>query len=324
MMKKIKILFVLFLGAVLTGCFTTTTNVETPLSKEEQAQLLKKTKPPQTFGFDVFRIPKGIGFRGRARLHPEHISSVDMIKDGFPLVSVQGRARRDKMNVLFDLHSNVSWIELTKAQEFKVDFLGFSKKFAYYHGKYNTGGIPAYAGVISQIRFSNFFMENIPFYVRMARGSLGLQNRGIKKPHVDAVLGYDNLKGLEYIQINPFGNKIKLSATIPYVPHDALLQAKLRIVHVPGFGLAVKGSIDGKPTAIVLDFVGDLYFSCGGVPVGNKTKSICLGDVCFVDVLTYIIPGKIVPPRIGNRLLKDYIVTVCPKKGIVYFERPPE
>jgi len=323
MMKKIMTPLLLFIGISLSGCFTASSNVETPLSKEEQAQVLKKAKPPQTFGFDVFKIPEGIGYRGRARLHPRHISSVDMLKDGFPIVSVRGKARRDKMNVLIDMHSSVSWVELSKAQEFNVDFLGFNKKFAYYHGGYNTGTVNAYAGVISQIRISNLFMENVPFYVRMAIGSLGLQNRGLETPKIDAVLGYDNLKGFEYIQINPFENKVQFSSTIPYIPHEALLLTTVKIVSVPKYGLAVSGSVNGTSTPILLDFAGDLYFSCGGA-LGNKTKNICVGDVGFVDVFTQVISGVNIPPRIGNRLLKDFIVTVCPKKGVVYFERPPK
>jgi len=323
MMKKIMTPLLLFIGISLSGCFTTSSDVEVPVPKDGQAQLLKKAKPPQTFGFDVFRIPKGIGYRGRARLHPRHISSVDMLKEGFPIVSVRGKARRDKMNILIDMHSNVSWVELSKAQEFQVQFLGFNKKFAYYHGGYNTGNVNAYAGVISQIRISNLFMENIPFYVRMATGSLGLQNRGLEDPKIDAVLGYDNLKGFEYIQINPFENKVQFSSTIPYVPHESLLLTTVKIVRVPKYGLAIQGSVNENPTPIILDFAGDLYFSCGGAP-GNKTKHICVGDVCFVDVFTHVVQGVNVPPRIGNRLLKDFIVTVCPKKGVVYFERPPK
>ena len=321
-MKKIFFLFTL-IALLLSGCLTMKKDVEIPLTKEEQIALLKKTIPPQTFGFDVYAVPSGITYKGRTRLRPLHVATETLPRSGFPIVKARGMYRRQKLTLLIDTHSKVSWVEVSTFQKFDGNFLGFNNKIARYTGPYNTGKINAFAGVIRQIRIENLFMENNPFYVRMARGSLGPQNRGIKKPHIDAVLGYDNLQSFEFFQINPFERKIQFSATIPYQPNEDLLLTKANIVHVKNFGLAVQGSINGISTPILLDFAGDLSFSRGGENT-QTTKLITIGDIVLIDTPTLVLPGFNIPPRIGNLVLKNYIVTVCPKKGVVYFERPPK
>jgi len=322
-MKKICTFLSLLIALLLSGCLTTKKDVVIPLSKEEQMTLLKKVIPPQTFGFDVYKVPSGISYRGHTRLRPLHVATEDIPKNGFPIVKTRGMFRREKLTLLLDTHSNVSWVEVSTFQKFDGNFLGFDNKTVHYTGTYDTGKINAFAGVIRQIRISNLFMENNPFYVRMARGSLGPQNRGIKEPHIDAVLGYDNLQSFEFFQIDPFERTIQFSATIPYVANDDLLLTKATIVPVKHFGLAVQGSINGVSTPILLDFAGDLSFSRGGANT-QTTKLVTIEDLVFIDAPTIVIPGFNVPPRIGNRILKNYIVTVCPKKGIVYFERPPK
>jgi hypothetical protein len=319
--------FVLLLSAslLLSGCISSKNKpkIEVPISPEHQAKYLSHPIPPQQYGFPVYRVPNGINCKAQLRLHPNHLVTVDMIEGDIPVIKVQGRSRREKMNILLDFGSNVSWIEFTKSQEFKAKFLGINKKNIPYRGVYNTGGKTAFLGLITQLRIPPLFMENIPFYIRMATGALGPQARGIEQPIVDAVLGYDNLSAFEYIQIDPFDKKIRFSSSIPYVPHDELLMTTAKIVKISGFGLAVDGAIFGKPTPIVLDFAGDYAFTRGDIKV-NSTKQVSLGDIVFTKVPTLVTEPHIGPPGAGRKMLNAYVITICAKKGVVYFERPPK
>ena len=56
----------------------------------------------------------------------------------------------------------------------------------------------------------------------------------------------------------------------------------------------------------------------------NMTKQVSLGDVVFRKVPTLLLPTYNAPARAGRRMLENYLITICPKKGVVYFERFPE
>lgn len=293
------------------------------LTEREQKSALAKARPPQQFGYSVFPTKTGVAFSGSARLHPNHRAERDFLKGSFPVIKMQGRSSRNRMNVLLDTSTPTSWLEFSTAAKFGTFFLGYDNQFFPYSGVYNTGKVNAFAGVITQLRIDQLFMESVPFYVRMARNYMGPANRGIHKPHIDAVLGWDNLRLFSYVQIDLKNQKVRVSSSDPYAPSEDLLMARTRIVNLKNFGLAVEGALFGEPTPIMLDFAGDYHFARGDKKMA-LTRQVSLGEVVFRKVPTLLLPVHNAPPRIGQKLLLDYIITICNDEGVVYLERHPE
>ncbi|VGO15918.1 hypothetical protein PDESU_04507 [Pontiella desulfatans] len=298
------------------------------LPKMQQNTYLAHSKMPQYFGFEAYAVRGGLDFRGHARMHPNHMATVDFEKGKIPVIEVRGRSPRMKLKLLLDTSSPTSWMEFKASQEFEATFLGVDDQSIPYRGGYNTGGVEAYAAVVRQIRIDQLFMENVPLYVRMAMNSLGPLERGIQKPKVEAVFGWDNLVHFEYIQFDFREEAVHFSASIPYIPHQDLLMTEAKMVGLRGYGLAVEGAIFGEPTPIILDVAGDYHFIRSDVKV-SKTKQVSIGDVVYRKVPTMLYPVDPTrtanpPPRAGRLMLENYLITICPKQGVVYFERFPE
>lgn len=313
----------LLLPLLLTGCQSNKPPKETPISLARQEAYLETARPPQQFGFSIYAEEGGLGFAGQGRLHPNHRATAKLLKDSIPVIKVQGKSRRNTMNVLIDYSSSSSWLEFLESQKFGAHFMGINDMVIPYRGSYNTGGRTAYAGVITQLRIESLFIENVPFYIRMASGSLGPLARGILAPHVDAVMGYDNLQAFEYVQIDLRNNEILFSSDKSYVPNEDRLMTTAKIMKLRGHGLAVEGAINGSPLPIILDFAGNFHFARGDVKV-NTTTQVSLGEVVFRQVPTLILPTHNSPARAGRQMLEPYLVTICSKQRVVYFERPPE
>jgi hypothetical protein len=307
------------------GCLTTRTDKpqDNPLSRTQQQAWLSRAKPPQQFGFSVYEVDGVAAYSGDARLHPNHFSSVEMLEENVPVISMRGRSARYKLNALIDPSSPVSWLEFSASQDFNAFAMGINDNLFPYRGEFNTGGVPAYAGLITQMRIDNLFIENMPFYIRLSRGWLGPLARGIREPAIDAVVGYDNLRIFEYVQFDLPANEIRFSATTPYAPLEGMEIKTARIVRAADHGLAVEGEIDGRPMPIVLDPACDYALARGDVKV-TTTASLRMGEVELSDVPTLLLPVHIAPPRIGRELLAPYIITICPGRGLVYFEKMPQ
>jgi hypothetical protein len=322
-MKKLLPFALLVSVILLSGCASSKNQGEEEfMSEREQKAALAKTKSPAYFGFNAFPAQGGIGFRGTARLHPAHQAELDFIEKNVPVVKIEGRASRLKANALLDFSSSTTMMEFSKAEEFGAVFMGMKEDVVPYNGAF-SGDVKAYAAVVSQFRFDQLFVENIPLYVRMSRGALGPFARNILDPHVDVALGYDFLGLFETIQINPKKGNVIFSSSHRYSPREDLLMSTTKILNAPGYGLVVEGAIFGEPTPIVMDFAGDYYFMRGDVNVAF-TKQVSLGDVVYRKVPTMQLPIKTALPRAGRMMLQDYIITICPTQGVVYFERYPE
>lgn len=324
MKSSLYLILLLPLLTALGGCASKPDKPDDhPLSTSQQERALQHARPPQQFGFTVYATPKGIAYAGRCRLHPNHFTSADMIEEAVPVIGMRGRAQRHKLHALIDTSAPESWMEFSVSRDLGAFFMDFNGQFFPYSGEYNTGDINAFAAVVTQLRIDDFFMESIPFYIRMSRGSLGPLSRGIRKPHVDAVLGYDNLSAFEYVQFDFRGNRINFSASTPYTPMTEEIAEVALIVEAPGHGLAVEGIMDGRPVPVLLDLAGDFSLARGDVRVGT-TREIQIGDLAFREVPTLLLPVHNVPPRIGRQLLDPYLVTICSREGMVYFEKYPE
>lgn len=320
-----KLLSLLLVTSLLSGCKSPKGkgDEEVLLSAKDQRAILSNAKLPQQYGFEVYPTPTGIAMRGDARLHPNQMATAHFKKDAVPVITVKGRSSRMKMNALIDPSSPTSWLELGKAREFKAVFLGIQGQHLRYHGGYNTGDADAYGAVITQLRIDKLFIENVPLYVRMALNSLGPLNRGIKSPKVDGVVGYDILRNFEYVRFNLAEDTVDFSASIPYTPHEDRLMSAAGIVDLPNSGFAVQGAIFGDETPILLDFAGDYSFARSDTNIAT-TAQVSLGEVVYLKVPTVLLPVRNLPPRAGRKMLEQYVVTICPNRRVVYFERPPE
>lgn len=315
---------------VLFAAFTVGCAVCAPAQKEfimprmQQNTYLSHAKEPEQFGFRTIELEEGMVLHdAHARLHPNQTALIQLSEGQIPVIKIHGHARRIYTTALLDTSSPTSWMEFSTSQKFNAVFLGTDTYKIPYVGIYNTGGADAYAAVISTIRIDALQIENTPLYVRMATHSLGPLARGIISPTIGTVLGYDVLKEFEYVRFNSQKQVLELSSMQPYTPDEERLMTTAKIVPVKNHGLAIEGSLLGKPETIILDFAGDYHFSRGDMKV-SITKQVSLGDVVFRKVPTLILPTYDAPARAGRRMLDKYIVTICPKKGVVYFERFPE
>ncbi len=293
---------------------------DSPIPKSKQERFLSKTKMPQQFGYSIYRTRAGtVACVGEARLHPNHMASVKMLEDGIPVVKMQGMSKRSKMNVLLDTSSPNSWIEFSAAQKLDVHFLGINDQPFPYRGSYNTGGAAAFAGVAGQVRIDTLFLENVPFYVRMSIGSLGPLARGIKKPQVDAVMGFDTLRIFEYVQFDLKNSTVALSATTPFNEPEGDNVHVAKIIPSRSFGLVVEGTVNDEKKPVIIDLAGDFDFARGDIKVA-VTPEVGLGDLTFLDLPTLVLPLHDSPARVGRKQLASYRITICNKSGVVYFE----
>ena len=122
-------------------------------------------------------------------------------------------------------------------------------------------------------------------------------------------------------QIDPAAGTVDFSATNPYTPNETLLMTTAKIVSSSKYGLAVEGAIFGEPTPIILDIAGNYHFE-NSAAEATVTEQVSLGDVVYVNVTTRLPVRGNLPPRAGRLMLRKYIITICPKKGVVYLERP--
>jgi hypothetical protein len=318
-----KIPTALLMVAFMAGCNSAEfdSDEQYVLSEDEQKDYLSYVKQPQQFGFSVYATQGGIALRGLARQHPLHTASASFIGGDAPVIKVRGKAARMKMNALLDTSSPTSWMEFDIAEEFDAFPLGVDGQVFPYQGGYDTGAVNAFAAVVTQMRIDQLCIEDIPLYVRMAAYTLGPLNRGISSPRIDGVFGYDVLGTFEYIRIDLEAGTVDFSATTEYTPNENLLMTSAKIVSAPNYGLAVEGAIFGEPTPIILDIAGDYHFE-NSQAESSVTDQVSLGDVVYVNVPTRLPTERNLPPRAGRLLLQKYIITICPGKGVVHFERP--
>lgn len=307
---------------LLAGCKTPiSSTTETPLPEIQQQAYLSHAKPARHFGYQVFPIANNeIGMRGNARLHPNHRAVVPMKKNKLPVIEIAGRNYRDPAPALIDTGSPNSWMEFSYSQTVNTDFLSFRERHFPYRGTYSTGGVPAYAAIAYQLRIGQLFIENMPLYIRMATGSLGLQARRIQSPPIRTVLGYDLLKLFSYVQFNFINGTIDFNTMNPFTPNEKWLLAQTSILNKQNVGLVIEGALFGEKTPFVLDLAGEYHLAHAKAD-RFPARQLSLGELVFRKVPQTPLPPQTLP-RLGRYLFTDLIITICPQAGTVYFERP--
>lgn len=322
-MKQTLTLNLLTVSALLLSGCATKTGKERSMPVTQQNTYLSQAKEPQRFDYQVYRGKEGLSCIGSPRVHAGHAAETKLYKDGVPIIKMSGLSKYKTSRFLIDTSTPFNWMEFSTSQRLSTHFIGVNGQVCPYGGRLNIGSAPAYMAILPQMRLNQLFTENVPFYVRMAIGSIGPLNRGITTPRVDAVLGWDTLQQYETIQINFSKRKLLIAATEPYEPLEDAVITKALIKKISGYGLAVKGAIDNEPTPIIIDTAGDYYLSRGDKKT-RTTGQIRLGEMVVENVPTELLPLHNAPPRVGRKFLENYLVTICGKTGFVYFEHLPE
>ncbi len=305
---------ILFTSAVLltTACKTTETK---PVTWKEQSVYMAKACDPQIYGFGIYQTPGGIEYRGGTRLHPNQAVELPMKAENplRPAVMLRGKFGLESP-LLFDFASSSSWLEFDTAQSIGAVPVGERGAELV---KQPGEEIPGCLSLVPSMRFDQLYVERPLVYVRMANGPLGTVARGIEKPELKGVLGWDMLKKFGRIQLDYPGKRMVLSTTeAGYVPNPALLIAKIPLVKYAG-ACVVRGSVDGKAGLILIDPAGDFEVATDGAAAVSSVQLDA--GLIFSAPAVSSSPGG---TRIGARLLQNYTVTVCPQAGTVYFEKP--
>ena len=306
-----------FLSALLlagSGCKTTEPEPPKPISWKQQSAYMAKVKDPRYFGYSIYQTPSGIEYRGGSRLHPNQAKLLDMeVKEPIrPVVMIRGDLGL-QVPLLLDFTSVSSWMEFDMAESMgAVPLSEGSAQLVKAPGE----EIPGCLSVVSTIRVGQVFMENPLVYVRMANGSLGSLARGIEKPEIKGVIGWDLFKKFEQIYFDYSKKRVAISTVkLAYTPDPSQLIAKLPLVKNAG-ACAVRGIVDGKEGVIFIDPAGDFEVATDGA---TAVSSIVLDpDLVFSAPAVAESPSG---TRIGARLLQNYQIIICPQAGWVYFEK---
>lgn len=308
-MKTKMILFSLISGLLLVaGCKTTDPQKTTPISWKQQQGYLSRARDPRIFGLSFYDTPSGVQVRGGSRLHPGRSEVLEMLVDEPPrsVVNIKGNFGV-QWPVLLDFTSTGTWFEFETAQKLGAHPVGGRKAVLV-----NRPGddVPACQSLLPSLRLGQMFVENVLVYVRMANGSLGIAGRDVTDPQPKGVVGWGVLKKFKQIRLlYPLG-KIGLVTTDAYEPNPAAIVAKIPLVRHAGV-CAIYAWVDGKKSMVLIDPMGDF-------DVAGSASSVKLSDDLVVSpTQTESSTGEV---RLGARFLQDYLVTICPQEGVVYFE----
>lgn len=296
---------------IVAGCKTTEPEKTIPVSWEEQQVFLKRVSDPRIFGLNIYETPSGPQIRGGGRLHPEQAEALPMqVEEPLrPVVSLHGNFGV-QWPILLDLTAANSHMEFNTARKVRARPIGEQGRpqLVRRPGEEVTSCV----ALIPSLRLGQLFVENPLVFVRFENGPMGSLARGIDEPVLRGVVGWNVLEKLEQIQFLYSIGQIVLKTTEPYVPNPNLLVAELPLVEHAG-ACAVRGTVDGKRSLILIDPAGDFEVAAGGA-----VSSLTLGrQLTFSNPEVSESPGGV---RIGARVLQNYRVTVCPQAGVVYFE----
>lgn len=293
------------------GCRTT--KEARPVSWSRQQSYLSTLRDPRLYGYSIYAKAGELEFRGGGRLHPRQSDVLSMVvkKPFRPVVSLRGSMGQD-WPVLLDFTSEKSWINFSPATRLGAVPVGEREPVLVKRPGDETG---ACVSIIPSMRFGVVQIESPLVYVRFADGPMGDAVRGIEKPIVEGVIGWDLLRPFEQIRFDYAGGNILLFTEEVYQPDPGQL-----IAQIPLSGTsvcAVRAVVDGKARLVLIDPAGDFEIATDdGAPV---VSLVLASGLEFSSSSPARSPGGV---RIGARLLEQYAVTLSPRKGMLYIARP--
>ena len=309
-----KFVWVCLALGVFVGCKTT--DEPKPVTWERQQAYLKKSRDPRIFGLGIHQTPDGVILGGGGRLHPSQATAVGiLLRDPWRPVVYVGSKPKQEVPVLIDLTVSTSLFGFDAALEMRAHPVSEGPaKMVNLPGEDASGCI----SMVPSIRFGLLFVENPLVVVRLANGLPDGAVRGDLDPQPKAVLGWDVFQEFEQIQFLYSIGQIVMKTTEAYEPNPNLLLANIPILERRGV-CAVEGVLDGKAVPVLIDPAGDFEVA---VPQGTAVSTLQLADgVAVSDPVVAVSSGGV---RVGARFLERYRVTVCPKRGRVYFEFSPQ
>lgn len=293
------------------GCKTTETK---PVPWKEQSAYLSTVRDPRIYGFSIYQTPGGVEYRG-GRMHANQGAALSMKVDNPPRPVVPLRGSYGMSTpVLLDFCTAASCLEFGLAKKLGAVPMGEREAQMVKLPGEEFAGIPS---TVSSLRFKKLMIESPLVYVRLATGPFSTLARGIEKPEVKGVIGWEQLKKFEQIQLEYSKKKVVLStAKNLYAPNPAVVVARIPLVRYAG-ACAVRGMVNGKESLILIDPAGDFEVATdGAAPVASLQLD---------PEMSFSAPGVVKSPggtRIGAKLLQNYRITICPQAGFIYFELP--
>jgi len=313
-----------FLAVFATGCRTKTEPMVRPLSGPELKTFYSQAQDPRRFWITVYNTDKGPVFTGQNRLHSSQFVGLPFLSRQHPDVPVVqiDAWRRRKFAALIDTTSARSWLTMDAFRAMQGVPLGPP---AYrFPARHVTDEPPGYIGVVNKVRFDHLHMEDAVFCARGAFGPIGRLARGIKQPKIECVMGLDMVQSFRYVQINYPLKSVVLSSATGYAPEESMLVASIPY-HEAGGSLAVYGKVNGQETTILVDTAGDFTFVAKGEAF-TVVRQLELDNLVFrnveVDDPEHFDLGLLEFPRIGNRLLQRFRVTIDSGSKVIHFEKP--
>ncbi|HMP74445.1 MAG TPA: hypothetical protein PKE55_14400 [Kiritimatiellia bacterium] len=328
-LPHLRLLLAPLLPLALLACSSTKHRLydhEVPLTTEHQQALMKRAKPPQTYGITIYATDDGPIYAGSARTYPRQTARAELKGDRHstaPIVTVSPSQSGPFLSMLIDTTAEESWLTQFARTELGAVIISMPQPIeAMAAHVYDPIG--GWAAIVPKLRIEDLHVENVVFYARSAFGPLGPLARWERDPRISGVLGFDLLRAFNHVTFDFQSRVITFSATTDVrIPPDRIL-AEVPI-NPNARSLLVNGRILGEPTDLLLDFAGDFEVA-SHQPDSDTLRQISLGNLVFRNVSVVssfdLGLGDDSPPRIGRSLLERYIVTLDFKNRRVLFERP--
>ena len=304
------------------GCATTPRDSQ-PLTDAQVQAIYKAQRRPQVFGITVYTGEKEPEFAGAHRQHAGHLASAPILVPDrrIPLIEIEGGSPQ-RFKALIDPSAGDSWMtpEFALAQmSVPLGPPGYTRV-----PRHVVDDIAGYLCVVQKLKIEELHVENCLVFMRSATAPLGPLARLVDDPGPDIVLGMSFLSSFNYVRFDLPRGEVFFSASTDFRAREDLLVASMPLAYENG-SLAAEGMIDGTPTNIVLDLIGE-YSLAAGVDPSGATRQASIGDLVFRQIPTQPLRALGIPdgssPRLGREILDRFVITLDFRRKKIHFERP--
>lgn len=296
-----------------------------PFTDAQLRSFYSRAKDPRQFWLTPYESNDGPVYSGANRLHPEKMAQFQFrgnSRSTAPIIPFKAERPENEFLALVDTSSKESWLDLNTARG--VGVTPIAPPPARVIPEHVQETITGYATVARQLLLDKCPIEMALLFTRGATGPLGALARGEEHPRPGAVFGYDLLRQFAFVQFDFALRTITFSSSIDYNPEPEVLVASVPFFLQDG-ALAVRGTVEGEPTTILLDTAGDFELALKE-PRLDPVRRLGLGSLVIMNVNPAIHQdfnlGLTDYPRVGRKLLARYRITISNKQRRIFFERP--